>query len=141
MIMSFVYGILAVIVIFIGIGQVGSSIDDLTDASITGLIVGLLIIAVGFFLIFVGIFAAFLFAATRGADSPRALSITDAYVTTFRLIAELGLAIIFGIVLFIIGNAIGGGLATLLFFIGFLTFLFFPSASLFYVVNWIRNFH
>lgn len=136
--MSIIYGIIAIIVMIIGFVQIGDSFDfDNFTVNEGAFYLGVIILIIGFFLFFVGFFAAFLYAGTRGVSSSEPLGFVDAYVETFKLIAELAIAIIIAIVLFILGGIIGGGLGGLFLFLGFVTLWLFPSAALFYVVNYL----
>jgi len=140
MIASFVYSIIAMIVIAIGGMQFFTAMSDLfsgNTVSTSALYLGIIIFAIGFILFMVGFMAALIFAASRGGIIKDTVGFFEAYVVTFKLILELTVAVLIGIVVLILAAMIKGFVGALLAIIGLIIFMLFPSASLFYTINYL----
>lgn len=128
------YAIIAGIVIGIGFAMGGFA--ALTPGGDGG-IVGLIVVFIGIVLFITAGFSAIIFAASRGGLISEPIAFFEAYKVTFKLILELGAALLVAVIFFILGSVIGGGLGTVFNVIGGLAFLLFPAAGLFYVINYI----
>ena len=137
------YSIVALIVFGIGISLSLASLMDAFEngtGTINGstMMFGLLLAFAGFVLIIVGIFAAFIFSATR-SESKNPIGFFEAYVVTFKLILELALIVVASIIILLVGAKIGGGIGVLFALIGMILLLLFPFASMFYVFNYLLS--
>ncbi len=137
MLATFVNVIIGVIIAVIGFFQAFTAFDQTTfQFNSVQFTIGVIIAVIGYFIIIIGIYAALIYTATKGGKSP--LGFIESWKETIKLILELAVAVIFGILLVIIGGYLGqiGGLFI---FVGMILLMLFPMAALFYVLNYLQN--
>ena len=120
------YAFIALIVIAVGITE-----------ALDGGALGTIIVFIGAVLLVMSGFSALLYASSRGGLIKDTIGFLEAYQITFKLTYELGASLLIALLFILIGNAAGGGFGALLLFIGGLTFVLFPIAGRFFVLNYI----